>query len=772
MTYATKRLLAFAFTLLFFAGSALAQSGPPHSLSGSAEADTARQGAWQNFQQEHGGQWQVRWNNYGQAGRVPTSADVRKAPATVFGGLTKPYAGPPEQAARTFLAEHRALFGMPAGLSNLKIKEVHRQGPITHVRFQQTHQGIPIHEGGYAVHLREDGRIDMANGDYYAEIDVSSTAPSVSEQTARQTAIRSAKQEGSVEPGEPFGGEIESELVIYPQDDGTKFLLAWKVIVPTLRPMNTWRFFIDATTGAIVDRLNLTPTIEETAKGHPGLRVPPRELPFGAPAAAVTGEGTVYPKHQYNSSPTVRNLKHLYGNGYLRGPYAEVYNEDANEAYSSTNTFNYSTSSTHFEEVNAYYHVDRFYVDYLIGEFGFAYDIGSDRDMKVLVKYGSNYNNAAYDPNRDLILFGDGYALDDKVIYHEHMHAAVDQINGSHYFDPNPTEEGAISEGLADYFAGGFTGRSAIGDGLYPGLPIRDMANPVYGYDHYSELPRDADGDVSVDEHIGGEFFSVVLWDLRNHSGISASRADELIYGTIGRMDGEPTFAEFRDGMIAQDQSVYGGQYACLIKRVFADRGIGSDPFNVYISGPSYLNAGQQGTWSASPSCTPGSVSYQWSYSPEGTSNNYNLGSGSSVSHTFYENVSLSVEATSGGKTAYGWKYVHVQSDCQSPPCPILETQFAAVSEALPTEFALSGNAPNPFQAHTKIRYALPEAAHVELVVYDMMGREVSRLVDREMPPGYHHVAFDASRLSSGVYVYRLHAGDQFADSEQMVVVK
>lgn len=87
-------------------------------------------------------------------------------------------------------------------------------------------------------------------------------------------------------------------------------------------------------------------------------------------------------------------------------------------------------------------------------------------------------------------------------------------------------------------------------------------------------------------------------------------------------------------------------------------------------------------------------------------------------------------------------------------------TAVSVEGDALPTEFALNGNAPNPFGAHTRIRYALPEASPVRLEVFDMLGRRVALLVDEVKPAGYHMAEWDAARdLASGLYFIRLHAG-------------
>jgi hypothetical protein len=98
---------------------------------------------------------------------------------------------------------------------------------------------------------------------------------------------------------------------------------------------------------------------------------------------------------------------------------------------------------------------------------------------------------------------------------------------------------------------------------------------------------------------------------------------------------------------------------------------------------------------------------------------------------------------------------------------------------ALPTEYALHNAYPNPFNPSTTIRFDLPQAAKVRLAVYDMLGREVAVLADEERPAGQHSMRFDAGKLSSGMYIFRLQAGDastgsarSFTQTKKLMLMK
>lgn len=73
-----------------------------------------------------------------------------------------------------------------------------------------------------------------------------------------------------------------------------------------------------------------------------------------------------------------------------------------------------------------------------------------------------------------------------------------------------------------------------------------------------------------------------------------------------------------------------------------------------------------------------------------------------------------------------------------------------------PKEVALQGNYPNPFNPRTTIGYELPAASQVTLRIYDVLGRRVATLVERDQEAGYHEATWEAGRFASGLYLYRL----------------
>jgi photosystem II stability/assembly factor-like uncharacterized protein len=94
-----------------------------------------------------------------------------------------------------------------------------------------------------------------------------------------------------------------------------------------------------------------------------------------------------------------------------------------------------------------------------------------------------------------------------------------------------------------------------------------------------------------------------------------------------------------------------------------------------------------------------------------------------------------------------------------------------ASDEYIQKNYFLSQNYPNPFNPSTTIKYSLAEAGRVTLSIYDLLGREVIKLIDEEKPAGEYEIKWNASGYPSGVYFLRMHAG-QFSDMRKLLLMK
>ncbi|MCD6162778.1 MAG: T9SS type A sorting domain-containing protein [candidate division Zixibacteria bacterium] len=99
------------------------------------------------------------------------------------------------------------------------------------------------------------------------------------------------------------------------------------------------------------------------------------------------------------------------------------------------------------------------------------------------------------------------------------------------------------------------------------------------------------------------------------------------------------------------------------------------------------------------------------------------------------------------------------------------QTSIDDEKQIVPDKFELLQNYPNPFNPSTTIKFNLAKSSYVAIDVYDILGRKVETLVSKQMPAGFHHVVWNAGNISSGMYFYRIEAGD-FVATKKMVMLK
>jgi len=132
----------------------------------------------------------------------------------------------------------------------------------------------------------------------------------------------------------------------------------------------------------------------------------------------------------------------------------------------------------------------------------------------------------------------------------------------------------------------------------------------------------------------------------------------------------------------------------------------------------------------------------------------------SPASYTFDDNTTGAVPGT------ISYRIKQIDFDGTSAIFGPVEVEFAN-----PVEYSLGQNYPNPFNPVTRISYALPVKGMVKLEVFDATGQSKKVLVSGEKEAGWHYVDFDASGLTSGVYLYRITAGT-FSETKKMLILK
>lgn len=211
--------------------------------------------------------------------------------------------------------------------------------------------------------------------------------------------------------------------------------------------------------------------------------------------------------------------------------------------------------------------------------------------------------------------------------------------------------------------------------------------------------------------------------------------------------------------------------------------------FSVSISGPTYLACSQIGTWTASVAGGTSPYYYQWYYyvpcdiSLQTSSSDIkplappcgNWFQSGTNSQTFTRGACTDFEVKCVVRDALNnyrtsnIVYVSVGGSAKIADQNTIEKTVSL--EKTDSEYSASQNFPKPFNPTTEIRFAIMGSTHVKLIVYDMLGREVSRLADKQMNAGYHSITWNASSVSSGNYIYKLSIGN-IIHTKRMILMK
>ena len=482
-------------------------------------------------------------------------------PRELWGFRSERGDGPPARIARAFLEAQADILGIDLDqLVQKKPRIVHGLG-ADHVIFQQRWKRRRVHRAYVTVHIgAKDRRVYLVKS-RAAPQDVVEAAPDARIVEARAIRIALARVGHSSQKrvvGRP-------ELLWYP----AKKLLkpAWRVRVQRTKPRAEYIVYVNAETGAVISAYNNLAAL--IGRGRVFM---PNPMARDRAFEPVDEDDNVRrPTPRAYLDVRVTGLK---GNRVLDGMRATT-RLTGHRLKKRDHDFRVDSNRVGFEEVSAYYHVDRAiaYVESL-GYKGARriFDAPLEIDAR-----GTREDNSWYSPGERTLTFGLGDvddAEDGETVLHEFGHALQDAICPD--FGQSP-EAAAMGEGFGDYFAGSFFEREKperyrlsvmSWDGLFyegdpPAVRRLDSLQTYETFDH-------SRGD---HEHENGEIWSAALWQVREVLG--RKKADRIIIDSHFQLDGFTTFARGARAILDADRNLHRGANEAALRRVFRRRGIG-----------------------------------------------------------------------------------------------------------------------------------------------------------------------------------------------------
>ena len=185
-------------------------------------------------------------------------------------------------------------------------------------------------------------------------------------------------------------------------------------------------------------------------------------------------------------------------------------------------------------------------------------------------------------------------------------------------------------------------------------------------------------------------------------------------------------------------------------------------------------------------------VSLRWNRNTEFDMNKYlvyrnttnNPGTATLIDSTIHPDTMYTATGLTNGTTYYFWvravdRFCSPRISGYSNVLTITPTALSHNENKIPKVFALRQNYPNPFNPSTLIFYDIPKSSHVKIVIFDLLGREVVKLLDGSKQPGSYEIEWNAINYPSGVYIYKMEAFSSsdnsvpfFTDTKKMIILK
>lgn len=439
---------------------------------------------------------------------------------------------------------------------NLRFVQVRYSLLGKHTWYQQTVQGVPVYGGWYGIHAFNDGKVRIA--DERATLHgFKMPVATVARTSAAKLAIAAAAKRS-------LGDQTAraTQLYVLPDAAGRRARLSW--LVTSLSGGTEVRTFVDATKGVVLKQV--VSTEHKTGRGkvfnpNPVVSLQNESLRDHADANSAVPQ-TAY------STVTLSNLNA--NTNKLIGRWARIVN--SNGASSSTGSFLYNRHDDRFEQVNAYYAVDR--VQTYFRSLGITDANASSQKLKTDAFADDNSQYTSFNDEIDFGWGGVDDAEDQEVVWHEYGHAVQDdQIPGF----GESLEAGSIGEGWGDYLAFTMSQANSPSSPITPLACIADWDSVSYtsgtphclrrvdGNKHYPE-------DFGNEVHANGEIWSRALFDI--NKAIGRDRGNRAILEAQFNWSPDESFSDGATEIEQAAHDLYGPAAASKVHAAFHARGI------------------------------------------------------------------------------------------------------------------------------------------------------------------------------------------------------
>ncbi|MBC8346919.1 MAG: T9SS type A sorting domain-containing protein [Candidatus Marinimicrobia bacterium] len=712
---------------------------------------------------------------------------------------------------RQFLTEYAMLLKIQPGA--LRFESAVNRNDRWYINFQQKYRGVPVYRANIGFTIHENGNVVLVGSDAYPDISIDA-APSLSSSEALDIAKSNFAGLSGTDSVEI---RKEPELIILPVENDTvyDYFLTYNIELEYIDSLSVFSeaYFIDANTGNIIN--HFSNLLDGWINGTVNINYWPEHYYDSQSSNAykyakikiTSVSGST--QYQYTNANGYYIFSNLAGNPHwvranLEGNYIALYNN--NDSHTSGYLFPNGTHNWTWgvsDGSNVYYHANLIHDFFKNSPFNYS---GMDYRMRAYVNEGPNENGWSNGINigfGSMDINGDGipeqWARSSDVVYHEYSHSTTYHLYGNRFIqdmtDPNrnTTEAAAMDEGLADYFAISINNDPIQGESV--GVNRDHSVNNTMS--QYGAIPG-YPWYMLQGAHLNGLIIGGACWDLRQLLG--QNYVDELVFEALQMTPHAYDFNDFAYNILLADDNDgnlynYTPNYNEINQAFEVNHGIPVYDPPLTPATPTGLDMTNQGSIMQNPqlvwNTSSGAASYNI-YRCEGYYNSCTyqvIGSTSSPSFTDVD-VTITSEEMATGKYYYRVKAVNSYGESGlSNTVSTWGTSFfkmrdeiVDIKDPIPDAFTLESNYPNPFNPTTMIRYRLPEASSVSLVIYDLRGNEVTRWVMANETAGFKRKTWDATdkngnKVPAGIYLLKMTAESKvtnrvFSQTLKMALIK